>query len=79
MINIKPNKDTYQIIFSSHSGVPVVAGSYTSINYYCNWASMLPIDKCTKYECSFVLKSVIETRSEIRVGCMPGKGFEPVT
>ena len=27
----------------------------------------------------FLEPDVIETRSEIRVGYMPGKGFEPVT
>ena len=69
MINTNPNKDTYQIIFNSRNGTPNVAGNYTSINYYCNWASMIPLDKCTKYECSFVFKS------ENYVGLLAQNGF----
>ena len=58
------NKETFQIILSSrgnnvtnlgalNAGIPA---NINKLQYYCNWPAMLPIEKYTKYSCSFVLK-----------------------
>ena len=73
-----PDKDTYQIILSSRgnnvtnlgalNGVGVPA-NITTLKYSCNWPAMLPIDKYTKYSCSFVFKS------ESYAGLLASNGF----
>jgi len=72
-----PDKETFQIIFSSrgsnvtnlgvlNNGIPA---NINSLKYYCNWPAMLPVEKYTKYSCSFVFKS------ENYIGLMTSNGF----
>ena len=59
------DKETFQIILCSRGnnvtnlgalnfGIPA---NINKLKYYCNWSAMLPIDKYSKYSCSFVFKS----------------------
>ena len=69
--------DTYQIIFNSRGsnvtnlgalaqGIPA---NICSLSYYLNLNAVLPMDKHTKYSCSFIFKS------ETFVGVLVNNGF----
>jgi hypothetical protein len=71
------DKETFQIILSSrgnnvtnlgalNAGIPE---NINTLKYYCNWPAMLPIEKYTKYSCSFVFKS------ENYAGILTNNGF----
>ena len=71
------DKETFQIILSSrgnnvtnlgalNAGIPA---NINTLKYYCNWPAMLPIEKYTKYSCSFVFKS------ENYAGILTNNGF----
>ena len=63
------DKETYQVILCSRTSSNTGTTNLNAVTYYCNWASMLPIDKYTKYSCSFVFKS------ENYVGLLASNGF----
>ena len=74
--------DTYQIIFNSRGsnvtnlGAPLQNGippNICSLNYYLNLNAVLPMDKHTKYSCSFIFKS------EGFVGLLTNSGFVKMT
>jgi hypothetical protein len=60
---IIPHLDSYQIIFNSRGtnvtnlGAGAVPANINSLSYYLNLNAILPMDKFTKYSCSFVFKS----------------------
>lgn len=73
--------DTYQIIFNSRGsnvtnlgalaqGIPA---NICSLSYYLNLNAVLPMDKHTKYSCSFIFKS------EGFVGLLTNSGFVNMT
>ena len=67
--------DTYQIIFSSRGsnvtnrGAGGVPANICTLDYYLNLNAVLPMDKYTKYSCSFTF------RSESFVGLLTNTGF----
>ena len=63
------DKETYQVILCSRTSSNTGTTNLNAVTYYCNWASMLPIEKYTKYSCSFVFKS------EGYVGLLASVGF----
>ncbi len=69
------NLDSYQIIFSSRGsnvtnrGAGATPANVCSLNYYLNLNAVLPMDKYTKYSCSFIFKS------EGFVGLLTNSGF----
>jgi hypothetical protein len=75
LINTHRDLDTYQIIFSSRGsnvtnlGAGAVPANICSLSYYLNLNAVLPMDKYTKYSCSFIFKS------ETFVGLLTNNGF----
>ena len=75
LINTHRDLDTYQIIFSSRGsnvtnrGAGGVPANVCSLDYYLNLNSVLPMDKYTKYSCSFIFQS------EAFVGLLTNTGF----
>ena len=73
----KTHLDTYQIIFNSRGSnvtnlgalVNQIPANICSLNYYLNLNAVLPMDKYTKYSCSFIFKS------ETFVGVLVNNGF----
>ena len=72
---IIPHLDSYQIIFSSRGsnvtnlGAGNPPANINSLSYYLNLNAVLPMDKFTKYSCSFVFKS------ENFAGVLANNGF----
>ena len=62
-------KETYQVILSSRTSNNTGTANLNVVTYYCNWASMLPVDKYSKYSCSFVFMS------ESYVGLLASNGL----